>query len=57
MPDGGLQLVHDAVAEIGAATGLAFVDEGVTAEPLVELREPIQPDRCGGRSTGSRNRY
>ncbi|MEJ3658679.1 peptidase [Actinomycetes bacterium KLBMP 9759] len=49
MPDGGLQIVRDAVAEIEKATGLAFTEDGVTSEPLTESREPLQPQRYGDR--------
>jgi hypothetical protein len=49
MPKGGEQLVREAVNEIGAATGLAFVDDGVTAERISEDRDPVQPQRYGER--------
>jgi hypothetical protein len=49
MPRGGLELVRGAIREISAASGLAFVDDGVTLEPLVEIRAPRQPQRYGDR--------
>jgi hypothetical protein len=49
MPPGGLELVRQAVAAVSAATGLAFVEDGVTSEPLAEDRSPLQPDRYGNR--------
>jgi hypothetical protein len=47
MPDGGLDLVHKAVREISAASGLAFKEDGVTLESLAENREARQPERYG----------
>ncbi|WP_232668852.1 hypothetical protein [Pseudonocardia sp. TRM90224] len=49
MPDGGLEIVRDAVKEVEKATGLAFTEDGVTSEPLIESREPLQPHRYGDR--------
>jgi hypothetical protein len=49
MPAGGLPLLHAAIAEISAATGLAFVDDGATTERLAEDRAPMQPGRYGVR--------
>ncbi len=49
MPEGGLALLQDAVAEISAATGLAFVHDGFTAERISPAREPVQPQRYGER--------
>jgi hypothetical protein len=49
MPDGGLPLLREAIAEISAATGLAFVDDGFTTERISKTREPVQPDRYGER--------
>lgn len=49
MPPGGLELVRSAIREISAASGLAFVEDGVTLEPLVEVRSPRQPQRYGDR--------
>ena len=49
MPDGGERLLRDAIAEISAATGLAFVDDGVTTERVSDDREPVQPQRYGDR--------
>lgn len=42
-------LVSDAVAEISAATGLVFADDGATDEAPSEDRDPYQPDRYGDR--------
>jgi hypothetical protein len=47
MPPGGAQQLRDAIREISDATGLDFVEDGVTSEPLVEDRESRQPDRYG----------
>ena len=49
VPDAGGQLVRAALAEISAATGLAFVDDGATTERISEDREPVQPLRYGER--------
>jgi hypothetical protein len=49
MPEGGLPLLHEAIAEISAATGLAFVDDGFTMERISEDRELVQPQRYGTR--------
>lgn len=48
-PAGGQQLIEEAVAEVSAATGLQFVDDGVTSEAPQEQRDPYQPDRYGKR--------
>jgi Matrixin len=49
MPPGGLELVRSASREISAASGLAFVEDGVTLEALVGIRSPRQPQRYGDR--------
>jgi hypothetical protein len=49
MPDGGAQLLRESIAEISAATGLAFVDEGTTTERLIENRDGVQEERYGQR--------
>ena len=49
MPSGGLELVRSAVEKISAASGLAFVEDSVTLEPLVKVRAPRQPQRYGDR--------
>ncbi len=49
MPEGGLALLHGAVAEIGAATGLVFVDDGFTTERISPDRDMVQPQRYGER--------
>ncbi|MCF6743419.1 matrixin family metalloprotease [Blastococcus sp. KM273128] len=48
-PPGTEGMVHEAVARIGEATGLRFVHEGATDEPLGGERAPFQPDRYGDR--------
>jgi Na+-transporting methylmalonyl-CoA/oxaloacetate decarboxylase gamma subunit len=49
MPEGGLALLRDAVAQISAATGLVFVDDGFTTERISPDREMVQPQRYGPR--------
>jgi hypothetical protein len=49
MPNGGLELVRQAVREISAASGLAFTEEGVTLESLAAARKARQPERYGDR--------
>ena len=44
-PLGGNEVVHDALARIGDATGLQFVIDGPTTEVPVDDRPPYQPDR------------
>ncbi|WNB86525.1 matrixin family metalloprotease [Cellulomonas sp. ATA003] len=41
--------VGRAVAELSAATGLSFVDDGATTEGPADSRESFQPDRYGDR--------
>ena len=48
-PAGTEEIVHDAVAEIAEATGLRFVFDGYTDEPLAPDRAVYQPDRYGDR--------
>lgn len=48
-PAGGQHLVEQAVAEISAATGLQFINDGTTTEAPRENRQPYQPDRYGER--------
>ena len=48
-PAGGQQLLDQAVAEISAATGLQFINDGTTTEAPREDRQPYQPDRYGDR--------
>jgi hypothetical protein len=45
--DAGTQLVHDAVAEVSAATGLVFVFDGMTDEAPTEERPVSIPARYG----------
>ena len=48
-PEGFLENVHLAVAEISASTGLLFTDDGVVAEAAGPEREPHQPSVYGDR--------
>ena len=48
-PAGGQQLLEQAVAEISAATGLQFINDGATTEAPRQDRQPYQPDRYGER--------
>ncbi|WP_286166846.1 peptidase [Arthrobacter sp. AQ5-05] len=48
-PPGGEDLIHQAVAEISAATGLRFVYDGSTTEAPTEQRKKYQPERYGKR--------
>lgn len=48
-PPGSLQDVQDAVLEVSAATGIAFVFDGLTDEIPGRYRAPFQPDRYGAR--------
>lgn len=43
----GVEVVHEAVAEVSAATGLVFVFDGMTDEQPSESRAPSQPGRYG----------
>ena len=49
MPQGGLQLVQDAVAQVSGLTGLRFVYDGATDEAESDLRRPYQRSRYGDR--------
>lgn len=48
-PQGGSDLIAAAVAEVSAATGLRFVDDGATTEGPSEDRAAYQPSRYGRR--------
>jgi hypothetical protein len=48
-PVGGRALVHAAIAEVSAITGLQFVYNGDTTEPPSNDRSSYQPDRYGDR--------
>jgi hypothetical protein len=48
-PEGGKALLRDAVAQVSAATGLRFVDDGTTDEGPSEDRGAYQPERYGDR--------
>jgi hypothetical protein len=45
----GARLVDDAVAQISAATGLKFINDGLTDEAPSEQRQAFQPERYGQR--------
>jgi Matrixin len=49
MPDGGLEVVREAVREISAASGLRFTEDGLTQERFSEVRRLRQPQRYGDR--------
>jgi hypothetical protein len=49
IPPGGEEMVHAAAARLSEVTGLQFVYDGASDEPLTEDREPYQPDRYGDR--------
>jgi hypothetical protein len=48
-PAGGRALITRAVTAVSAATGLRFVSDGTTTEPLIDAREPYQVARYGDR--------
>jgi hypothetical protein len=48
-PPVGEQMIHQAFANLGSATGLEFVHDGVTAEGPVEDRRIYQPEVYGDR--------
>ena len=48
-PAGGLDLLSLALADVSAATGLQFIDDGPTDEAPSEVRPNFQPDRYGDR--------
>ena len=49
LPPGGDALVREAVATMSEASGLRFVDDGLTDEAPAPERDPYQPDRYGDR--------
>lgn len=49
MPVGAEPVVHEAVARISEVTGLRFVHDGYSDEPLVVDRPVFQPERYGDR--------
>ena len=49
MPAAGVSLVHQAVQMLSQATGLVFVDDGLTDEPLAAHREAVEIGRYGNR--------
>ncbi|MBA3955368.1 MAG: hypothetical protein H0X58_01725 [Acidimicrobiia bacterium] len=48
-PPGGVEEVHEAIDRVAEATGMTFVDEGTTDEPLDQQRAAYQPERYGER--------
>jgi hypothetical protein len=48
-PPGTDQLLETALANVSAATGIQFIDDGSTDELPVEKREPYQPGKYGER--------
>jgi len=48
-PDGGDEIVHAAFARLGEVTGLQFVPDGASDEPLARGRPVYQPERYGDR--------
>lgn len=48
-PPGGVDDLRTAFDELASATGITFVEEGTTDEPLGIQREPYQPERYGRR--------
>jgi hypothetical protein len=48
-PAGGLELLPQALAEVSAATGLQFIDDGATDEAPAASRPNFLPDRYGDR--------
>jgi hypothetical protein len=48
-PEGGAQIITEAVLRVSRVTGLRFVYDGATSEAPSRLREPYQPERYGGR--------
>lgn len=48
-PDGSVGDVHEAVERVAAATGITFVYDGLTDEPLTGHRRTYQPSRYPGR--------
>jgi len=49
VPDGGAALLRDALDEVSRATGLVFIDDGVTTEKPSAQRGAFQPERYGQR--------
>jgi len=48
-PPNANRMITSAIAAVSRATGLRFVADGLTDEPLVQDRRPYQPDRYGNR--------
>jgi len=48
-PANGTALIDQAVARVSAATGLRFINDGPTNEPIIQDRAPYQPNRYGDR--------
>lgn len=49
MPSGGMVLIRDAIRTISAATGLKFIEDGLTQEKPDPSRPASQPQRYGQR--------
>jgi hypothetical protein len=49
LPDAGEGLVREAMGMLSRATGLVFVDDGLTDEPLSEHRKAVDVPRYGNR--------
>lgn len=48
-PAGAQELLTQAIARVSAATGLCFIDDGITTEGPSDQREAFQPERYGDR--------
>lgn len=48
-PEGAIEDIHTAIEMTSAASGVRFVYDGTTGEPLDLARESFQPDRYGDR--------
>lgn|GEM_PF-882208 len=48
-PEGGDQLIAEAIARVSTATGLVFINDGATDEPPTAQRESFLPNRYGDR--------
>ncbi|MFV0457174.1 MAG: matrixin family metalloprotease [Actinomycetales bacterium] len=48
-PDGAAQALQLAIAQVSSATGLQFIDDGISTEGTSASRELFQPERYGDR--------
>jgi hypothetical protein len=48
-PPGGKAMLESAFKRLSAATGLVFINDGATDEPVEPEHDPYQPDRYGDR--------